>query len=147
MKGRKPQSAGLKALKGERPDRMPAAAPPPPPSAVPEPPPYLGPEASAKWAELAPGLADEGLLGLHGSEVLALYCEAFGRWRIASDELRFNGLVLNTDLGGTKANPAAAIALAASRQMQAILAEWVRQRAARTVAEPPKDELGEFLNG
>lgn len=148
MKGRKPKPTPLKVLAGERPDRVNPAGPRPR-AGRPTSPPHLDPAARAEWDQLVAILDEMGILSAALGPALTLYCLAFSRHALACKDLATSGLTIETDLGGVKANPAAAIAKGAEATMARMLAEFGLTPASRSrVAVPtdgPRDELGEFL--
>ncbi len=152
MKGRTPDHPAVKALKnktgrsatGQGQNSTARSGPPPCPD-------HLDELARDEWYRLAPILWESGGLTAADGSVLAIYCAAFGRWRRASDELESDGPVLNTDLGGSKAHPAAAIVAKAESTMLRILSELGGTPGSRLRMGPPQepeqDKLAEFLTG
>lgn len=113
------------------------------------PPDHLDPIALAEWARMMPLLLARGVMTEGDRPALALYCSAFERYVLACRSIRKLGLVIETDLGGSKANPALGVAKGAEATMIRVLAEFGLTPASRSKAAPPagppKDELGEFL--
>jgi P27 family predicted phage terminase small subunit len=149
VRGRKPKPNELKILEGSRADRVNQNAP----EAIREPlerPDHLDEDARAEWDRLLPQLERMGVISQTDSAVLALYCVAFSRWLSSRAELLRHGLVIETDLGGTKANPAAAIVAKCEDQMARLLAELgctpsSRGRLDRLKADAQPDEFEELL--
>lgn len=112
MRGRKPKSPPPKLAPGT--NSSPAGPGPAPPD-------WLDDEGRGEWARMAPVFHAAGRLTEADVPALALYCDAFSRYQLARKELETYGVTLNTDLGGTKANPAAAVAKEASATMAKIL--------------------------
>lgn len=148
-RGRKPKPTELKILDGTRADRVNRNAPEP----IREPlecPDHLDDAARAEWDRLLPQLERMGVVSQTDSAVLALYCVTFSRWIEARTELLRLGLVIETDLGGCKANPAAGIVAKCEDQMAKLLAELgctpsSRGRLDRLKADAPPDEFEELL--
>jgi P27 family predicted phage terminase small subunit len=147
-RGRKPAPPEQKALKGERPGRINPAAPTPP-DGVGEPPEILDEEGVRQWHRFAPVLARMGVLKESDADALALYCEHYSRWVVATKEIRKYGLTSVCGTGGEKVAPAVGIARESMAAMLKLLAEFgctpsSRSRV-RVEAEGPKDDLAEFL--
>ena len=77
--------------------------------------------ALEEWNRTAGPMWDEKILTKSNVRAWACYCIAYGRHADACDEC-VGGLTLNTDNGGTKANPAASIAMKSLDQMVKYLA-------------------------
>jgi len=117
---------------------------------LPECPDYLSFTARLEWDAITAELGNRGMLSPHDGRLLGMYCDAFARWRRACEILDQEGPVIETDLGGVKANPAAVVADRIARLMKDILAEFGMTPAGRLRARPveeTKDQLGEFLAG
>lgn len=147
-RGVKPAPTGLKILKGTRPDRI-NRAEPPAPSGRPEPPEHLNGPARAEFARVADELAALGILSTVDRAVIAVYAVCYVRWLQARQQVAERGILLATDGGGSKANPAVAAAEHAEALMLRALAELgltpsSRSRLASGTAAPA-DDLGAFL--
>ena len=77
--------------------------------------------SGAEWFRLAPMLQRSGRLGPGELSTFWLYCDAYSRYRRASDELRSATLAMKTDLGGLKAHPASATVKEAGTTMIKLL--------------------------
>jgi P27 family predicted phage terminase small subunit len=147
-RGPKPQPAAIKLLAGVRADRIPDA--PPAVEGRPRMPDHLDQVAAEKWDEVVGALEQLGTLSRTDGDAIALYCSVFSRWIQAKEECK-TGLVVHTDLGGVKQNPAVTIAAAAERQLQTLQSELglspsSRGRLKLGQGEAPKDDLADFLS-
>lgn len=102
-----------------------------------------------EWCRLADLLERLRVLTPGDGPILDRYADAWDRARTARDAVGKHGLVIETDLGGVKKNPAADIESQARAQMIRCLIEMGLTPASRSrvasVAEPEKDALDEFL--
>ena len=73
--------------------------------------------AAEMWARVAPSLCKHKIVQVTDLHNLELFCEAYGRHRLASEDLRNNGLVVLSAQGAPMKNPAATIQNEAARQM------------------------------
>ncbi len=73
--------------------------------------------------------------------MLALYCQAYGRWVEAEEEAAVHGLVVKTKSGMLIQNPYLGIANRAAKQTQELLVEFGMSPSSRTrvSATPPRD--------
>lgn len=109
MRGRKPKPTHLKILEGN-PGKRPLPDPreePHPQATIPECPTWLDPAAQAHWAALAPELARLGLLTIVDGQVLAVYCQAWAEFELATRTLQTEGRVVHTG-GQLQPHPAVA---------------------------------------
>jgi len=91
-----------------------------------------------------------GLLTQIGGAALASYCESYGRWRQAEEDLADSGLLLKNTGGNVIQNPLVGIANQAQRDMVKILVEFGMTPSSRsrvTVAEKEHFTLEEILIG
>jgi len=118
MKGRKPKPTHLKVLEGNRghrklePHREPA-----PRNPRPRCPHYLRGEARKRFQLLARELYRTGILTIVDTDILAVYCEAYGRWREASAELKTQTYIIQTTNGNWIQNPLVGLVNKAEQQM------------------------------
>jgi len=133
MKGRKPIPSKIKALRGH-PDKRPHAAKgePAPPPGLPDCPNHLSLEAKGEWARITDELAACGLLTRIDRAALAAYCQAWGRWVQAEQELKKTSLVVKTTAGNVIQNPYLSIANKAIEIMYRLLAEFGMTPSARS---------------
>lgn len=88
MAGRKPLPTHLKMVRGTlQKCRMNPDEPTPAPE-IPDAPPHLSPEAREEWERLALELYELGILSTIDRAALAAYCQAYGRWVEAEEQLR-----------------------------------------------------------
>jgi P27 family predicted phage terminase small subunit len=149
-RGRKPLPTPLKLLKGTRADRL-NAEEPGPAVARPACPESLDSFGRAEWERIVPELEAMGVLSQVDGAALALYCAAYSIAVRADMEIGLYGLLLETGMGGLKANPAVAMAKAARAQMHSLLTEFGATPASRSKVKArdegkSRDALGEFLN-
>lgn len=142
MRGRKPTPTALKIVRGNPGKRaLPENEPTPQAGALtPE---WLSPQAAEHWLEVAAQLEAAGVLTVIDAAALALYCEAFARWRAAMDHLRINGLVVTTPSGYPVQSPYLAIANKAHDQMAKLLIEFGMTPSSRsrvTKAKPSENK-------
>jgi P27 family predicted phage terminase small subunit len=108
-------------------------------TAPPEPPDHLDTPARQKWTEVLPIVedrmdADQGTL-----DALACYCQAWSRWTAAEQQVNELGAVVKSAAGFAVANPYAAIAAAAQRQMRqwaGVLGLHKRQARRKATGDP-----------
>lgn len=114
-------------------------------------PPWLGDVGRAKWAEMVTILSPvDGLLKPAFADLLALYCEAFEEFAIATQEIFENGgATCYGEKGGAYAHPAAArknSAIARMRQFGALFGLSPSDEAQlKIVGGAPKDEDSPLL--
>jgi len=104
-----------------------------------------------EWKRFAPVLAEKGLLTDAYAPAFALYCIAYGINNDARAELD-NAIVLTTDSGGAKGNPAAAVALKSLDMMLKVLGSFGctpadRARLGISAESVQIDPLQRFLDG
>ncbi|WP_232340790.1 phage terminase small subunit P27 family [Burkholderia pseudomallei] len=80
--------------------------------------------AKAQWPTVAKQLSDAGLLTVIDAPALALYCEAFARWKDANDNIVKFGAVIKAPSGFPIQSPFLAIANKTHAQMVRLLAEF-----------------------
>lgn len=123
-RGKKPQPTHLKLIKGSnlrRVNREEAIVPP----GIPDPPDHLGEEARLEWDRICDDLYTAGILTKIDRAILALYCDAYGRWvtavrlvhemarkeaAILGDRQNSHGLIMKTIKGNVIQNPMVGIA-------------------------------------
>ena len=147
-RGPKPAPESLRILRGmpESPRRD-ASSPASP--GRPERPDYLDDLAAAEWDRLIPQLEDLGVLAVAYGPALALYCEAYSRWRKAEALVRKHGMIVPTSRGGHQSHPALRISRDASASMLRFLCEFgltpSSRRGVQSETPAAPDELTEFL--
>jgi P27 family predicted phage terminase small subunit len=131
----------LKLLRGN-PGRRALRAEPEPtiPSEPPEPPSFLLPAAKDEWHRVAGELHALGLLTVLDVNLLAAYCESFGRWQQAETMLAemadrnpdTGALTVKTAAGNRMFNPLLQIARNAAADMLKFASEFGLSPVART---------------
>lgn len=99
---------------------------------------HLDDVAKAKWAEVYPILEGRGDVNQGTLDALAAYCSAWSRWTAAEQQVNALGPVVKSPAGFPVANPYAAAAAAAQRQMRQWATELQitpRSRGRRTEPE------------
>jgi P27 family predicted phage terminase small subunit len=103
--------------------------------------------ALGEWGRILAILGNLGVLTKADGSAIGAYCLAYATWERAEADVRRDGIVFNTDLGGVKANPAVTTARDARRQMLSFLAEFgctPVSRARLHLGAEVKDDLDEF---
>jgi len=72
---------------------------------IPDMPSHLDAYAREEWARIVPLLAAMGVLTKADRTALAVYCQAFARWRQAEESLARSGLLIKTVAGNVIQNP------------------------------------------
>lgn len=123
-RGPRPRPVPLKVLQGERPDRMPRTPADAPVSAEPPlPPDYLSPRAVDVWNRLAPSLHRTSLLTEWDIEFFAVGCEAYSKWRRATELVNSTDVLIRGYRGSLVRNPASQVA----RENADIVLRWARE--------------------
>jgi P27 family predicted phage terminase small subunit len=149
MRGRKSAPAALKILSGEKNSRINRDEPPLLAGDL-MPTRTLDATARAEWDRIVSELGQTGVLSRVDAALLTIYCVVYARWIKADENIKAKGLVIETDLGGVKPNPAVTIADRCESAMHRMLTEFGGTPAARTRIKTggaeKKDRLGEFLD-
>lgn len=148
--GTKPVPRKLKILRGNPGQRpLPKNEPQPQASKL-KSPVKLSPLARKQWRLVAKQLGELGLLTVLDEHALVLYCEAFARFRKASEELEAKGLMVESPNGYLIPSPCVSIVNQSTSQMMKILTEFGMTPSSRTRVAAPgkasKDEWKEFFN-
>jgi P27 family predicted phage terminase small subunit len=147
-RGPNPLPENLRNLKGSA-GGSPRGASPTTPPGRPERPDYLDDQAAAEWDRLVPKLEAIGVMAESYGPALALYCEAYSRWRQAEALVSKHGMIVPTARGGHQVHPAMRISRDASATMLRFLCEFGLTPASRrgVQAEAPRepDALDIFL--
>lgn len=142
MRGRKPTPTALKIMRGNPGKRaLPKDEPTPPSGATA--PDWLSPLAAEHWPTIARQLEDAHVLTVIDAPALALYCEAFARWKQASAHVLQHGEVIESPMGVMKQSPHLQIANKAHDQMTKMLIEFGMTPSSRsrvTKAKPSENE-------
>jgi P27 family predicted phage terminase small subunit len=142
----------LRVLEGNRgKGRIPIE--PEPPHISPNPPSHLDEYALEEWRRVCEGLEVMGILYEIDQATLGAYCDAYSRWRAASEELnelkkksRLNALVLKTVSGNWIQQPLIGIANKAAGDMVRHAAEFgmTPSARARLAVDPGKGKRSKF---
>ena len=135
MRGRKPKPTAMKVVTGQaRKDRMPTNEPMPVMimSEVPDPPSHLDEYATEEWHHICGALFRCGVLTEIDGRGLAMYCQAYGRWRKAEEAIQAmaranpasGGLIMKTTNGNIVQNPMVGTANTAMRDAMKYAAEY-----------------------
>ncbi len=93
--GRKPTPSNLKLFRGtDRKDRE--KKEPKPQLEIPNVPPHLSDEAKVEWGRVSQDLYTLGLLSKIDRAALAAYCEAWSDWKMATEKVAVQGMVIKT---------------------------------------------------
>lgn len=130
--GRRPVPTALKLLRGNPGKRALNDAEPKPEPRLPKPPGHLGPEARREWRRAGRLLMAMGLVSELDRSALAAYCQAWGRWVEAEEQLRKYGMVVKSPSGFPIQSPFLAVANKAMDQMRGYLVEFGMTPASRT---------------
>jgi len=147
MPGPPKKPTKLKVLKGTaRPCRMNPGEPDPEPG-IPEPPEHLTEYALVEWKRMCEVLYNLGLLSEIDRAVLAGYCQVYGRWRKAEEDLASsNTLIIKTKDGNIIQNPLLGVANTALKLMHKCAIEFGLTPAARArvTANPPHQKKSKW---
>lgn len=111
------------------------------PPKAPKSPHFLSGYAKEEWIEISVKLHRLGLLTEVDINALAIYCQAYARWREAEEELALESLTLESTNGNVIKNPLVSIANEAMRDLSRYLSDFGMNPSARTkvkAAEKPK---------
>jgi P27 family predicted phage terminase small subunit len=134
----------LKILQGtDRADRRNKNEPKPKP-AIPDPPEHLSEYAKKEWDKITKILLPLGLLTDLDAAALAGYCQAYGRWRLAEEELEKSpGLVIKTISGNYIQNPLVGIANKAMEHLRKFITMFGLSPADRSRVSVEKQKQSE----
>lgn len=141
-RGPRPTPTALKLIQGNPGKRALPKNEPKPKAEIPRMPPELSAEAKKHWRIVAKQLVDMKVLTKIDGHALALYCEAYARWRHANDQIRKYGVAVKAPSGFPIQSPYLAIANKAFDQMRSMLVEFGMTPSARTRVQTvePKDD-------
>lgn len=136
MAGRKPLPTKLKLVRGTLQKCRANPDEPSPNPELPDAPPHLSPEALEEWERLAQELYELGILSSIDRAALAAYCQAYGRWVEAEEQLRNPDgsmkLTETTANGTIVQNPLVGIANKSLELMHKYLTEFGMSPSSRT---------------
>lgn len=146
-----PKPTALKLIQGNPGHRELPKKEPKLPVKVPRAPADLSPTAKKHWRKVVRQLADAGVMTDIDTHALAMYCEAFTRYRFAMCKISKEGPIIHTKTGYPIQHPAMGVLNKAFDQMRAILTEFGMTPSSRTrvqVAEAADDDpLGDMMRG
>ncbi len=100
---------------------------------IPEPPEHLTDYALEEWERISKMLYPLGLLTDADRAAMAGYCQSYGRWRLAEEQLQKTpGLVIETQSGNLIQNPLVGIANKAMEHMRKFITLFGLSPADRT---------------
>ena len=144
MRGRKPQPTALRRARGNPGKRGYNKAEPQPPKELPDCPPHLSDVARAEWDRVAETLHDIGVLTTIDRAALAAYCQAYGRWVEAEEQMKKTPAMLKTPSGYVQQSPWLSVANKQLELMGRYMTELGMTPAARTrvatLLDDAKDE-------
>jgi P27 family predicted phage terminase small subunit len=108
-------------------------------------PPHLSPAAAAEWRRLAKALQRAGVLTRFDRAALAAYCQAYGRWVEAEEQLRETPTLYKTPSGHVQQSPWLSIANKQLELMGRYMTELgltpaARSRVFSTAMRPMEEE-------
>lgn len=115
---------------------------------------WLSPLAAEHWSLVSEQLEEVGVLTRMDQTALALYCEAFARYKDATEHVTKFGTIVKSPSGYPMQSPYLAIASKAHEQMVKLLVEFGMTPAARSKVEvagngkkskPSKTGLGKYI--
>lgn len=143
----KPKPTQLRIIDGNPSRRpLPTNEPKPRPADT-RPPSELSTQARRQWRTVAKQLHAVGLLTALDKQALALYCEAYARWREANAQLARFGLIVKAPTGYPMPSPYLSIAHKAFDQMRAMMGEFgMTPRSRVGLASDGKDDDDAFAD-
>jgi P27 family predicted phage terminase small subunit len=105
MRGRRPQPTAIRRANGNLGKRAFNSAEPQPPEGLPDCPPHLSEIARDEWERLAETLHRMGVLTTIDRAALAAYCQAYGRWVEAEEQMKRMPVMLKTPSGYVQQSP------------------------------------------
>lgn len=147
----RPVPTALKLLRGN-PGHRPINENEPKPDPGAEMPADLSPQAAEIWPQIAEQLQRAGVLTQIDAPALALYCEAYARWKDANDKVVKLGAVVRSPNGFPMQSPYLPIANKAFEQMRRMLIEFGMTPASRSKVTAvgksgPKNRFDKFKGG
>jgi P27 family predicted phage terminase small subunit len=152
MRGRKPKPTEVKRRAGNPGKRKLNDAEPQFTAAIAtQPPPFLATAAKEVWAVLAVELERSGVLKAVDLGTLAMYCQAYARWKDAEAAIASAGILTTNDKGVEIVNPAVRVSDMSVKQMVRLASELGITPASRSKVKadaPAKGKsLAELLSG
>lgn len=107
---------------------------------------HLSRYALMEWGRVTVELYRLGLLTEIDRAALAAYCQCYGRWREAEEELAKTGLTITTTNGNVIQNPIVGIANKSLEMMHKFLVEFGMTPSARTRVTPAGKDTAKKTN-
>ena len=153
-RGFPPKPTALRIVEGNPGKRAINKQEPKPPPGIPKCPSHIPSVAKSLWRELAPLLANMGVLTEADRRALELVCSTYAEYRHADDDVKVNGITYQTTstTGDTviKANPAVAMRSDAAKRYLALIKEFGLTPSSRAgvkvETKQESDPLAAFLN-
>ena len=149
MAGRRPKPTQLKVVGGNPGHRPINKNEPKPKAATNRAPNGLSKDALKHWHTVAKQLSAAKILTELDKPALILYCEAWARWREATNQVGERGMLVKSPSGYPMQNPYLAIANKAFEQMQKMLVEFGMTPSSRSriqvSAEEDEDPFAAFM--
>lgn len=148
--GRKPKPSNVHKLHGNPGGRARKGNEPKPEIRIPDPPDHLSDEARREWDRVAPDLEQLGILSEIDRTAFAAYCQVYGRWVKAEEQLARYGEIVKSPNGYPVQSPYLGIANTALKFIRDFATEFGMTPSSRTrVSASPRGNVGplaEFLN-
>lgn len=138
--GRKAIPTALKLIKGSDRHKSRNPAEPKPSVARPQPPAFLTKYAKEEWAIVIDELFALGIMTKIDRAALAAYCQAYGRWRDAEEQMADEELIFVTDRMNRIQNPLLGVANTAMGLMMKYAVEFGMTPAGRTRVRATPEE-------
>ena len=146
MAGRKPKPSQLKLVSGNPGHRPLNKNEPQPKAATARAPHGLSKLAQKHWHTVAKQLSDAKILTELDKTALVLYCEAWARWREATDAVAERGMLVKSPSGYPIQNPYLSIANKAFEQMQKMLVEFGMTPSSRSRIQVQEDNSADPMD-
>jgi P27 family predicted phage terminase small subunit len=147
--GRRGTPTAIKVMRGNPGKRPLNDAEPRPDATMPQCPRHLTKEARTEWHRVARRLHVVGVLTYVDRGILAAYCQAYGRWVEAEQQVARGGALVVTPNGHEQQSPWLGIANRAQEQMVRAARELGMTPASRSAikVERPAESLSDILLG
>lgn len=148
MRGRKAKPTAIKVLEGNPGKRALNHTEPMPTTDKPSCPKHIQGEARREWNRISKDLHSAGLLSKIDKAALAIYCQAWGRWIEAEENIRKVGPIVKSPSGYPIQNPFLSVANRAMSQMQKIMVEFGMTPSSRSrinLTDAGGDALADFI--
>ena len=130
--GRKKLPSKLKVIKGTYRKELENPNEPVYDIEIPDPPKHLSERALKEWTRMSEVLYKQGLLTEVDRACLAAYCQLYGRWQEAEEDLKKQAIWIETIQGNVIQNPLVGIANTAIKLMKECLIEFGMTPASRS---------------